>query len=47
MMVLLAEKPQYNDKIYAVSLMAPAIYMNHDGILYQIIARFGPLLNVM
>lgn len=46
MLVLLSEKPEYNDKIYAVSLMAPAIYMNHDGVLYRIAAKLAPILNV-
>lgn len=48
MLVLLSEKPEYNDKIYAVSLMAPAGFMSHDGPLYQILSRIlSPILKVI
>ncbi|XP_055295720.1 lipase 1-like [Sitodiplosis mosellana] len=43
-MVLLSEKPEYNAKIYAASLMAPAVYMAGDGPIYQILSRFAPIL---
>lgn len=45
-MVLLSEKPEYNDKIHIASLMAPVAFTNHEDFLYQILARTLPLFVV-
>lgn len=34
LMVLLSERPEYNEKIYAASLMAPGYMSNTDCILF-------------
>lgn len=45
-MILLSMKPEYNDKIYAASLLAPAIYMGHDAPIFQILSRLVPIFQV-
>lgn len=46
LLVLLSEKPEYNDKIIMASLMAPVGYMGHVGETFQNLASFGVLLKV-
>lgn len=47
LLVLLSEKPEYNDKIHIASLMAPVGYVNHEDFLYQILARVVPMFVVI
>lgn len=47
LLVLLSEKPEYNDKIHIASLMAPVGYVNHEDFLYQILARIVPMFVVI
>lgn len=46
-MVLLSEKPEYNDKIHIASLMAPVAFTGNEDFLYQILARTIPLFVVI
>ncbi|XP_031617336.1 lipase 1-like [Contarinia nasturtii] len=50
-LVLLSKRPEYNEKIYAASLMAPAAYQSNDGEIYQIAAsiasKIAPILNAI
>lgn len=46
LLVLLSERPEYNDRIHIASLMAPVGYANHEHVQYQIMARIAPLLKV-
>lgn len=38
LLVLLSERPEYNEKMYAASLMAPAAYFTHMDVLNNILA---------
>lgn len=39
MMTLLSERPEYNDCIHAVSLMAPAAYMKHHTSIFLLVDK--------
>lgn len=47
MLSLLSEKPQYNDYMEAVSLMAPVAYLKHASKLYRYFNKFTSLLPVI
>lgn len=38
LMTLLSEKPEFNDQISAISLMAPVGYLTHAQFFYQLLA---------
>lgn len=44
--VLLSEKPQYNDKIYAASLLGPLSYVYHLGPFYKLLFAILPVTQV-
>lgn len=46
-LALLSEKPQYNDYMNAVSLMAPIAYMNHSSSVWRTMAKLAPVLQVI
>lgn len=45
-MTLLSERPNYNAKMRAVSLLAPVGYLDHSNLLFQLLGKVGPLLEV-
>lgn len=47
LMVLLSEKPEYNDKIYVASLMAPVGYIDNVDYIYKILSTVAPLFKVI
>lgn len=47
MLSLLAEKPQYNEYMEAVSLLAPIAYMKYAAKLLHFFNKFTPLLQVI
>lgn len=47
LLVLLSEKPEYNDKIYVASLMAPVGYMKNVDYIYKILSTIAPLFKVI
>lgn len=47
LMVLLTEKPEYNDKIHVASMLAPVGYMSHVDVVYKLIFSIVPVLKVM
>lgn len=46
-MVLLSEKPEYNKKLYAASLLSPVGYLKHVDSLWKVMAGLGELLSVI
>lgn len=46
-MVLLSVKPEYNDKIYVASLLAPVGYMSHVGSIYRFVSILVRKLDVI
>lgn len=46
LMVLLSERPEYNQKIYAASLLAPVAYMNHSDWTLRYLTLARPFLEV-
>lgn len=46
MLALLAERPEYNQYMQAVSLMAPIAYMNHSSGVWRNLAKAAPMLQV-
>lgn len=46
-MAVLSERPEVNDLVYAVSLMAPVGYLNNLGPLYQLAGILEPLSEVI
>lgn len=46
LMTLLSERPEYNDYIYAASLMAPVAYVKHVAFIYQTFEKFRKVLEV-
>lgn len=48
LMVLLAERPEYNDKIHVADLMAPIGYLDHADVLVKFAtAKIMPILEVI
>lgn len=48
LLVMLSERPEYNDKIYAASLLAPVGYIHDADSIYKLITSFAlPLLRVI
>ncbi|XP_037051234.1 lipase 3-like [Bradysia coprophila] len=47
LLVLLSERPEYNQKIYAASLMAPAVYFSHMEVLTSILALVPAAVNYL
>lgn len=45
--VLLSERPEYNQKIVAASLLAPVAYLGHSGPMLKFLGRVSPLLTVI
>lgn len=45
-MALLSEKPEYNAKIHAASLMAPTGYMSHADWMLRLLTLGRPILEV-
>lgn len=45
--VLLSEKPEYNDKIHVAAMLAPVGYMTHSESIYKLSATFSPILDVI
>lgn len=43
---MLSERPEYNDKIYAASLMAPVGYIYYSDSIYKLFTVIMPLLRV-
>lgn len=46
-MCLLSERPEYNAKVAAVSLMSPIGYLSHLNQLFTTISQLAPLLEVI
>lgn len=46
LMVLLSEKPEYNDKIYVASMMAPVGYMSHSDSIYRLFSYISSFMDV-
>lgn len=46
LMALLSEKPEFNDQINAVSLMAPVSYLTHAEFFYRMLSKFERPLQV-
>lgn len=46
-MCLLSEKPEYNSKVAAVSLMAPSSYLGHSKGIFGVLAQLTTLLEVI
>ncbi|XP_031633600.1 lipase 1-like isoform X2 [Contarinia nasturtii] len=46
LLVLLSEKPEYNEKVHAASLMAPVSYMNNSDYLLRWLTYTRPLLEL-
>lgn len=46
LLVMLSEFPEYNDKIYAASLMAPVGYIYYADSLYKLFTVAIPILRV-
>lgn len=47
LMALLAEKPEFNDQIHAVSLMAPVGYLAHAEFFYRVLSILQEPLQVI
>lgn len=47
LIVLLSEKPEFNDKIYAASLLGPLGYMYHLDLFYKLLFSTLPILQVI
>ena len=47
LLVLLSERPEYNDKIYAASLMAPVGYIYYADSIYKLLTMAIPILRVI
>lgn len=47
LLVMLSERPEYNDKIYAASLMAPVGYIYYSDSIFKLFTVFMPLLRVI
>lgn len=45
-MVLLSEKPEYNEKIAAASLLAPVGYMRHSNSVFKFPLPLTPIMDV-
>lgn len=46
LLVMLSERPEYNEKIRMASLLAPVAYIGYADSIYQLIANIGPFLDV-
>lgn len=46
LMALLSEKPEFNDQIHAVSLMAPVSYLTHAEFFYRMLSNLERPLQV-
>lgn len=46
-MVLLSEKPEYNDKIYVATLLAPVGYMQHSDSIFRFPSKLTPIMDVI
>lgn len=47
LMVLLSEKPEYNEKIYAASLMAPVAGIYYADSIFKLFTAALPILRVI
>lgn len=47
LLVMLSERPEYNDKIHAVSLMAPVGYIYYADSIYKLFTAVIPMLRVI
>lgn len=47
LLVMLSERPEYNDKICAASLMAPVGYIYYSDSIYKLFTVVMPLLRVI
>lgn len=47
LMVLLSEKPEYNEKIHIASMLAPVGYLSHVDIVYKLLFSLLPTAQVM
>lgn len=47
MLALLSVKPEYNQYVQAVSLMAPIAHLNHSSGIWHTIAKASPILEVI
>lgn len=47
LLVMLSERPEYNDKIYAASLMAPVGYIYGADSIYKLFTVAIPILRVI
>lgn len=47
LLVMLSERPEYNDKFYAASLMAPVGYIYYSDSIYKLFTAVMPLLRVI
>lgn len=45
-MVLLSEKPEYNEYVAAISLLSPISYLNNSAPLYQVFGQIATYLKV-
>lgn len=47
LLILLSERPEYNEKLYAASLMTPTAYFRATSPFLQIVEQVTPLLQVI
>lgn len=47
LMALLSERPEYNNYVQAVSLMAPVSFLGHSAELYRLLGGISELFNVI
>lgn len=46
-LAVLSERPEVNNLVQAVSLLAPVSYLNNSAVFYQLVGRLEPLVEVM